>query len=258
MFDAKKLLDTMLESGMAQSVGERLGNALNNGSLDQLKTGLSEGLRQAGEGGGLFGNLANMAKGMFGDTARAVQEGNPSTIGGLGALVGAIFGGGTKAATGALGGGLLAVLGTLAMQAMNKANAGSSTDTPQARLLGSVDEEAEQAKARLLLTAMVSAAKADGQIDPAEMHNILTKLDQAGADGEARAFVREQMLEPLDLDALIRQVNSPELASEVYTVSLLSIQVDTDEERDYLSRLAEGMGLLPEVVRQIHVSLGAP
>jgi uncharacterized membrane protein YebE (DUF533 family) len=226
--------------------------------LDQRQGTLGDTVRNVGESGGLFGNLANMAKGMFGDTTRAVQEGNPSAIGGLGALVGGIFGGGTKAATGALGGGLLAVLGTLAMQAMNKANA--QGQGPQALLAGqgqaAGNEEAEQAKARLLLIAMVSAAKADGQIDPEERQRILTKLDAAGTDGEARAFVREQMLAPLDIDAIIGQVTTPQLAAEVYTVSLLSIQVDTDEEREYLVRLAEGMGLPPAVVQQIHASLG--
>jgi uncharacterized membrane protein YebE (DUF533 family) len=47
-----------------------------------------------------------------------VQQNNPLAIGGLGALAGAMLGGGK----GAVGGGLMAVLGSLAYSALQRAN----------------------------------------------------------------------------------------------------------------------------------------
>ena len=58
------------------------------------------------------------------------------------------------------------------------------------------------ARAELLLRAMINAAKADGQIDGTEMNNILGKLDEAGEGQDAKDFVLAEMRRPLDLDGL--------------------------------------------------------
>ena len=60
----------------------------------------------------------------------------------------------------------------------------------------------DDASAELLLRAMINAAKADGQIDGTEMNKILSKMDEAGADQDAKDFVLEEMRRPLDLDGL--------------------------------------------------------
>jgi uncharacterized membrane protein YebE (DUF533 family) len=44
------------------------------------------------------------------------------------------------------------------------------------------------------------------------------------------------------LDGLL-EVPNPQTAVEVYASSLLAIEVDTPAERDYLRRLAQGLGL---------------
>jgi uncharacterized membrane protein YebE (DUF533 family) len=48
------------------------------------------------------------------------------------------------------------------------------------------------------------------------------------------------------------------VAAQIYAASLLAIQVDTQEERDYLRVLAGKLGLEPAVVAQLHGALGAP
>jgi uncharacterized membrane protein YebE (DUF533 family) len=103
---------------------------------------------------------------------------------------------------------------------------------------------------------MISAAKADGQIDQAEMQRITEKLQEAGADQEARNFVLEEMGRPLDLDRIIRGVGDQEVGAQVYAASLLSIEVDTAAEQEYLRRLAEGLQLGPGAVARIHQMLG--
>jgi uncharacterized membrane protein YebE (DUF533 family) len=42
----------------------------------------------------------------------------------------------------------------------------------------------------------------------------------------------------------------------VYAASLLAIEVDTQAERDYLQRLADGLGLDSGVVQRLHTTLG--
>ena len=49
---------------------------------------------------------------------------------------------------------------------------------------------------------------------------------------------------------------SPNLAAQVYSVSLMAIEVDTPSERAYLDRLAASMGLTPEVARNIEQLVG--
>ncbi len=44
----------------------------------------------------------------------------------------------------------------------------------------------------------------------------------------------------------------PQLAAQIYAASLLAIEVDTLEERDYLNKLAADMGLSPQVTGRIH------
>jgi uncharacterized membrane protein YebE (DUF533 family) len=242
------------------------------GAGDDPLAGLLRGTQGTGSGGaagglgGMLSGLAESAKGMFGEAGRSVQSGNPLAIGGLGALAGALLGGGGGAAKGAVGGGALALLGTIAVSALK--NWGQDGATPSAEEvvrdapLGlrepqtPAEHEELETTAQLVLRAMISAAKADGEIDAVEVERIAGKLREGGVDAEERAFVMAEMRRPIDLDGLIGAVRSPEVAVEVYAASLLAIEVDTAAERDYLSRLAGGLRLHPETVRRIHQALG--
>jgi uncharacterized membrane protein YebE (DUF533 family) len=120
-------------------------------------------------------------------------------------------------------------------------------------------EQAElEHTADLVLSAMINAAKADGRIDGAELRRIAGKLEKAGTDDEARQFVMRELQEPLDLEGLIDQVRSPQVAAQVYAASLLAIEVDTPAERDYLRRLASGLGLDDGTVQRLHQMVAAP
>jgi uncharacterized membrane protein YebE (DUF533 family) len=46
------------------------------------------------------------------------------------------------------------------------------------------------------------------------------------------------------------------MAKQVYTVSLLAIEVDTDAERTYMNTLAQGLGLDETDITDIHRKLG--
>lgn len=71
------------------------------------------------------------------------------------------------------------------------------------------------------------------------------------------ALVVAQMRQPMETDRLIAAVRGqPELAAEMYGASLLAIEVDTPAERDYLNRLAAGLGLSPQVTERIEDLVG--
>jgi uncharacterized membrane protein YebE (DUF533 family) len=185
-------------------------------------------------------------------------------MGGLAALAGAVLGG-RHGMGGAVGGGLMALLGSLAFSALKRRAAAAQADPAELareaplglREPQTPEEEAElQDTALLALRAMINAAKADGAIDGGEMSRIMGKLQESGTDSKARDFVMNELQKALDLDALVRDVKSPEVAVQVYGASLLAIEVDTPAERDYLQRLAKGLGLDGETVERVHASLG--
>ena len=270
MFNAKDVVGALMQNVLTGSSQSRMEHALSDrglgqpgGVLAQLLGGATGG---SGTGaGGTLGSLADIAKSLLGGAGAAGQSGNPLAVGGLGALVGALLGGGGGAAKGALGGGAMALLGSLALQALqglSRQPAGGAPAALPAELpLGlrtpttMVEESELESKAMVILKAMINAAKADGQIDAAERQRILGKLEEAGADAEAREFVQAEMQRPFDVDGL-PEVPNPQTAVEVYAASLLAIEVDTPAEREYLRRLAQGLGLEESIVQRLHAALG--
>jgi uncharacterized membrane protein YebE (DUF533 family) len=246
MFDARSILGALVQAGLSGSTRQRVESALRSG----------------GQGG-----LGDIASGVLGQA----QSSGSLKAGGLGALAGAMMGTreGGSPLRGAISGGLLAVLGKIAYDALQNRDQGQPAATGSAPAPGwtpaapaiSAPASAsadDQSTAHLLLRAMLSAAKADGQIDATEMQRIMGKLDEAGADAESKNLLVEEMRGPPDIDALAREARTPELAAQVYAASLLAIDVDTDAERDYLQRLAGALRLDADTVRRLHFAVGAP
>lgn len=78
-----------------------------------------------------------------------------------------------------------------------------------------------------------------------------------GADAEQQRFVMTQMQQPLDTESLVAATRGrPELGAQIYSASLLAIEVDTPAERAYLGRLASGLGLDSQVVGRIESMVG--
>jgi uncharacterized membrane protein YebE (DUF533 family) len=280
MVDARELLGQLMQSGTTRSTPGRIGNAFSGQGSRAGGNPLSELLGGFGLGGGSGGNLlsdllgglggtggaaADTARDMLGDASRVAQR-NPLAVGGLAALAGAFLGGKSGVPHGALGGGALALLASLALASLKgpeEAQAAPSSDDPaQDAPLGlrepqTPGEEQElQDKASLIISAMINAAKADGAIDQNEAQRTVGKLEAAGADPQTRQLIADEMLKPLDMDSLIARARTPQLAAEVYAASLLAIEVDTPAEQDYLRRLAQGLRLDPATVQRVHQTLG--
>lgn len=224
------------------------------------QSGLSEALGQGGLGG-----LANMAESVLGQMTGGGRGGNSLAIGGLAALAGALLGGGRGASRGALGGGLMAILGSLAYSALQaraqSPQSGASAAVPPPVGLYEpstpAEEQALDEAAAIVVQAMINAAKADGQVDATERARILGRLVEDGADAEAQAYVAAELSKPLATAALVEAVaGRPDLAIQVYGASLLAIDVDTPAETDYLRSLANALQLDAATVASLHEAFG--
>lgn len=247
-------------AGAGGGLGDLLGGVLGGG---QAGGGMARGGPAGGGLGDLLGGLLGGAAGR-GDAAGGAVPGGSG--GGLGDLLGGILGGGAAGGrTGGnpLGGTGMAILATLAMAALKNWQdsrgaavglAGAAAAMPQGQLAAMTSPEAEE----LVLRAMINAAKADGQVDEAEIERIVGKIDDDGVSPEEKQFIVDELRQPLDLQGLIAAVRNEAVAAQVYGASLLAIDLDTDAEVAYLQQLAQGLGLDAGTVSRLHQLTGAP
>ena len=171
-----------------------------------------------------------------------------------GRALGGMLGGNTGRMIGSFAG---SMLGSRGIGGMGRGGGGLGSITD---LFGGDNDKAEAAGAQIadddaeiLIRAMCNAAKADGSVDDSEVHNIMSRLGDLTRDEEA--FLRHELSSPLDLAGFIPTVPSG-MENEVYTMSVLAIDVDTGAEADYLAQLASGLNIDNDTRSKIHEALG--
>ncbi len=267
MANLSEVLGALLQSDPSKSTQGRLQEALGAGGPPPAQGGLGDLLKGTGldevfsglfgsgqEGGGLGATLSKTLE----DASQAVGGKENLALGALGALAGAMLGGGSSSVKGAVGGGVLAVLGALAYNAL-KGTQQESQEVPLGLKQPATAAEKEQleGQAGLVIKAMINAAKADGQIDKDEVQRIIGKLGEAGLDQNTRDFVLTEMSKPMDTEELVAAAKgNPQLAAQLYAASLLGIAVDTPGERAYLEDLAKRLGLVPQAVTNLENTMG--
>lgn len=257
MVNFTDLLGSLVQTGMSGSSRSRATNALGGkagaGSLSDLTEGLGKML------GGSQSSSARPAGGLedaLGSVLGSLGN-NKAALGGLGALAGALLGGGSNAARGAVGGGFVTMLASLAMSALK--SAGQKPQVPRALMEAETSEQQEFLKqdAELIIKAMINAAKADGKIDRQEVQKIIGKLDDDGLTEDEKEFFTTEANRPIDLNGIVSSAqNRPELAAQIYAASLLAIEVDTNQEKEYMAELARGLGLPQQSVSYIEQTMG--
>ena len=206
--------------------------------MDSLKGGDST---TAGGSGGLGGMLGGMAGGAGGS-------------GGLGDILGSLTGGTSgSGSTGGLAGGLGGIGGLLGGLATARGGAGGSLED-----LLSQDNPAEEPKeedtAGLMIRAMVMAARCDGEIDQTERETLMATIGEDATEADM-AFVQNAMAEPVDAAAIAN--DTPEgLETQVYSMSVMSIEPDNRAEAKYLHELATALGIGQATANEIHDSFG--
>ncbi|MEW7974227.1 MAG: DUF533 domain-containing protein [Candidatus Thiodiazotropha endolucinida] len=250
--DAIKLLGSILNSGIlsrgsgSNILGSVIGSMMGGGQTSTggglgniLGSVLGGGGAQTGTGG--LGDLLGGGSG-----TRSSQPGG----GDLTDLLGGLLGGGAGGA--GLGGLLGAAMSQFGGQqgAQPVTHFKSSDHLPQG-----MDYQQATDQAALLIRAMINAAKADGKVDKEEQQKILGKLGEVTRD--EIEFVRNELAQPLDLEGFVRSIPQG-LEQQVYAISLMAIDLDSQAEAQYLHSLAQAIRISPQVSNQIHEQFGAP
>ena len=123
------------------------------------------------------------------------------------------------------------------------------------KILGQkVDELNSREEVYILLKAMVNAAKADGQIDSDERQKIIEFMgDMSKVE---QMFVEQELQKELHIEEFLREIPKG-MEKQVYYMSLFAIDLDNEEEREYLEMLSHRLNLPYHVVDSIHESLDA-
>lgn len=182
----------------------------------------------------------------------AEQMGVPGGSAGVKKMLGQM-GASTASATeaGAAGlGGLMA-----SMRGAAETGSKQATDMMEALFGDTPAADAMEQQAKLMLRAMIQAAKADGQIDAEEQKAIMARLGDLSE--EEKAFVRAELQAPVDVAGLVRDAGTAS-REQVYSTSLAAIRVDNVAEATYLRNLALGLGLSDAERDAIHDRMGVP
>ncbi|MET0072007.1 MAG: DUF533 domain-containing protein [Candidatus Thiodiazotropha sp.] len=250
--DAMKLLGSILNSGVlsrgsgANILGSVVG-AMTGGGSQSGGGGLGSIL-----GGMLGGGGAQSGGGGLGDLLGGVSRslgGSPSGGGNLTDLLGGLLNGGGG------GAGLASLIGAAMSQ-----YGGQSGAQPASQLVSGdnlpqgMGYQQASDQAALLIRAMINAAKADGEVDREEQQKIIGRLGEVTQD--EIDFVRNELSQPLDLESFVDSIPAG-LEQQVYAMSLMAIDLDTQAEAQYLHSLAQATRITPEVSNLIHQQLGA-
>jgi uncharacterized membrane protein YebE (DUF533 family) len=145
-------------------------------------------------------------------------------------------------------GGLVSALG--GSMAAGASGAGSMMDA----LTGTTAAtDAMEQNAKLMIRAMIQAAKADGEIDAEERAKIEEHLGELNA--EERAFVEAELDAPVDPMRLATDAGD-HMKAQIYATSLMAMRVDTMSEAAYLQELGDALQIPAETRERIHKSMG--
>jgi uncharacterized membrane protein YebE (DUF533 family) len=180
------------------------------------------------------------------------QLGTGAALGGLGALVLGTGAGRSLAGT-AIKLGSLALIGGLAYKAYQKYEQGqpvlTGTKPQQQSMLAAPEGSGFEPSAVtnehaiLLIRAMIAGAAADGRIDEKEQQKILGGLKQARLESAAQQFLAREIANPATVDELADAVTSPQQGVQLYTAARIAIDLDLEDEHEFLTALAERLGI---------------
>ncbi|WP_252179007.1 tellurite resistance TerB family protein [Endozoicomonas sp. 4G] len=211
-----------------------LNQVLNSGSsLGKSKLGKSSDSKHSSM-------LSGMGKGIL-------------TGGAISALLGSKKG--RSVAGKAVGVGGAAALGALALKTYQNWKANQSEGSQQNSSGMQLLPENEEKQSRVILKAMIAAAKADGHVDDSEKERIQKAFELQGATAEMNRFLQQELEKPLDPAEIANEVYSPEEASEVYLASLLVVDEQNFMEKAYLQELARQLKLAPGLVQQLEAQV---
>lgn len=152
----------------------------------------------------------------------------------------------------------LAAVGTLAYQAIKNWQADQSKQTGDpVRPVNELAGPQAESRGRILLKAMIAAANADGHIDLHERKSIQSRIGELDIVPDAARFIQEALAQPISIQEIAAQADSPESAAEIYLVSRTLIDKENEQEKAYLETLAKALKLEPELVTQLEAQVAS-
>ena len=271
-------MGTLAKVGMGVMVAKGVGKMISN----RGPGGGAGGGAQGGLGGMLGGMMGNgqAGGGGLGDLLGGAMGGARGGGGGIGDVLGQMMGGG--AAAGGLGsvlagrggagdqsgGGLGGLIDSLSGGGAHQGGAGAPPAPQQGGFGGALNSafdnfgepeaaptQSQEDMAKVMLRAMLSAAKSDGKIDEGEKEKILGQLGDI--DPQEMEFVRSELAAPLDVQGLVNDIPKG-MEQQAYLMSVMGIDLDSAEEARYLDGLAKALGIDAQTCNAIHDKLGAP
>ncbi len=279
MVDTVKILGALLGGGnMSSGSGANIlksvlgaatqgGQQSDGGGLGDLLGSVLKGAQGGGQSGGGLGDVlgsvlgSGQSGGGLGDVLGSVLGGGSQSAqqggGGLGDLLGGVLGGKPQGPSGNSGADLSDLIGA-ALNQFGHAEQAAQRGEPEPNFeqfnQGMAHSEACD-QATIMVRAMINAAKSDGRLDKEEQQKIMGKLGSVTQD--EIDFVNNELSQPLDVQDFARSVPRG-LENQVYTMSLMAIDLDSKGEAKYLHELGQSMGIEPQTSNQIHQQLGAP
>ena len=122
--------------------------------------------------------------------------------------------------------------------------------------LGWSEPELEQ-HSRVILSAMIAAAKADGHIGLQERQLIESELARVASSPADRAWFEAELQKPADPASIATLASTPEMAAEVYLASALVIDDESFMERAYLDELARQLNIDVSLKSRLEAQLKA-
>lgn len=196
--------------------------------LDQLlKSGTAQYEKARGSG-----DLGKYASGAAAGGALALLLGNKRGLGGKALQLGSV-----------------AAVGALAWKLYQEHQAKQSTTpaplpAPSFERLPALQLEDHS---RVMLKAVIAAAKADGHMDDRERSAVEAELQRMEADPATRRWVDDELRRPVEPAEVAAVATSPEMAAEIYLASVLVADDTSTMERAYLDALARELKLPPEL-----------
>ncbi|WP_111537181.1 tellurite resistance TerB family protein [Palleronia aestuarii] len=130
----------------------------------------------------------------------------------------------------------------------------TEAEEPSAAELREDEQAAENlsdAKALLLIRAMITAAYSDGALSSEERERIMGEIAEAGGDAEDRQVMEREIANPKPLDELLRDVQDKETAEEFYLASAAAVDGETEANRSYLETLRQRLDISEEEAREV-------
>ena len=224
--DTRTFLDQLLETGKSLSekgrayTEEKINLPEEGPERDAMLSGMGKGALVAGVAGLLLGTKGGRAL-----TGNLIKVGSLAAIGGL------------------------AFKTYRDWQARKQGIAVEQTD-----VINPADDTSDQ-HSRLILKAMIGAAKSDGHIDDNERTSLQNFIDRFGESEELSQFIAQELNKPLDPDEIAQEVPNQEVATEVYLASMLMVDQSNLMAKTYLTALAKALALPADLVENLDAEI---